>query len=76
MKCPFATVMMVLPCLMRLERFQTPMSRLLENVCLVVIPEVTCGFTSGRGTIDMIFTVRKISGKMPRTSGASLSSLH
>ena len=36
------------------------LDRLIENICPLIIPEVQCSFTEGRGTVDMIFTARQL----------------
>jgi len=39
------------------------LNRLLDNICPHAIPESQCGFRSGRGTNDMIFSVRQLQEK-------------
>ena len=36
------------------------LNRLMNNVCPLVIPESQSGFRSGKGTMDMIFSVRQL----------------
>ena len=39
------------------------LDRLIENICPLIIPEAQCGFTEGRGTVDMVFTARQLQEK-------------
>ena len=39
------------------------LNRLLKHICPIIIPESQCGFRSGRGTADMIFTARQLQEK-------------
>lgn len=39
------------------------LNRLTDNICPLIIPETQCGFRSGRGTNDMIFSVRQLQEK-------------
>ena len=39
------------------------LDRLIENICPLIIPEAQCSFTEGRGTVDMIFTIRQLQEK-------------
>ena len=39
------------------------LNRLTDLACPEVIPEAQCGFLSGRGTVDMVFTARQLQGK-------------
>ena len=39
------------------------LNRLMKHVCPLVIPESQCGFRSGRGTVDMIFSVKQLQEK-------------
>ena len=39
------------------------LTRLLEHVVDIVLPESQCGFRRGRSTIDMIFVARQLHGK-------------
>ena len=39
------------------------LNRFMEHICPKVIPEIQCGFRSGRGTTDMIFAARQIQVK-------------
>ena len=39
------------------------LDRLTKWICPRVIPESQCGFRSGRGTVDMIFSVRQLQEK-------------
>ena len=34
------------------------LDRLIKNICPIIVPEAQCGFTEGRGTVDMVFTAR------------------
>ena len=37
--------------------------RITKNICPQIVPEAQCGFSPGRGTTDMIFSVRQLQKK-------------
>ena len=39
------------------------LDRLIKNICPIIVPEAQCGFTEGRGTVDMVFTARQLQEK-------------
>ena len=47
------------------------LDRLIKNICPIIVPEAQCGFTEGRGTVDMVFTARQLH----RAKASNLSSL-
>ncbi len=48
----------------------------LQSLSEHVYPEAQCGFRAGRSTIDMIFSLRQLQKKRPRTKAATIHLLH